>query len=110
MHVKPTKIGANILGGLIFGAGFAFAGYCPGTGAAALGQGDLLALIALSGLVAGSCVYAEASLFLKRTVEGWGNLGKLELPSVAGVSTGAFVAVFSVFLSGALFVLDRIQR
>lgn len=71
---------------------------------------ELLALITISGLVAGSYVYAEASLFLKRTVEGWGDLGKLELPVVAGVSTGAFVAVFSVFLSGALFVLDRIQR
>ena len=35
MHIQPTKIGANILGGLIFGVGFALAGYCPGTGAAA---------------------------------------------------------------------------
>ncbi len=110
MHVKPTKIGANILGGLIFGAGFAFAGYCPGTSAAALGQGELLAVITMCGLVAGSYAYAEASKFLKRTIEGWGDLGKLELPSVAGVSAGAFVAVFAVFLIGALFALDRIQR
>jgi uncharacterized protein len=38
-HLKPTRIASNVNGGLIFGAGFAFAGYCPGTGAAGLGQG-----------------------------------------------------------------------
>jgi len=37
LHIKPTKLGPNIIGGLVFGAGFALIGYCPGTGAAALG-------------------------------------------------------------------------
>ena len=40
LHVKPTRYAANIVGGLIFGVGFALLGYCPGTGAAALGQGN----------------------------------------------------------------------
>ena len=35
LHIKPTRYAANILGGLIFGIGFAILGYCPGTGAAA---------------------------------------------------------------------------
>ena len=45
LHIKPTRIGANIIGGLLFGAGFALMGYCPGTAAAALGQGSWDALL-----------------------------------------------------------------
>ncbi|MCL4181746.1 MAG: YeeE/YedE family protein, partial [Verrucomicrobia bacterium] len=53
LHLKPTRIGANVVGGLLFGAGFALLGYCPGTVAAALGQGSWDALFGMAGLVAG---------------------------------------------------------
>ena len=109
LHLKPTKIGANVIGGLIFGVGFAFAGYCPGTGAAALGQGEMPALIVMLGLVAGSYGYAELSQSLKKTVETWGDLGRLTLPSVVGMTTGAFVALFALLLSGVLLLLQTIQ-
>lgn len=109
LQVKPTKIGANVLGGLIFGVGFALAGYCPGTGAAALGQGELAALIAMFGLVAGSYGYAELSQTLKRTIETWGDLGRLTLPAAFGMNTGAFVALFALLLGGVLLVLQTIQ-
>lgn len=108
LHLKPTKLGANVLGGLIFGVGFALAGYCPGTGAAALGQGDVPAIIVMLGLVAGSYGYAELSQFMKSTVEKWGDLGRMTLPSAVGMNTGAFVALFAVLLGGVLFVLRTI--
>ena len=76
LHIKPTKLGPNVLGGLLFGVGFALIGYCPGTVAAALGQGNWDALFAMAGLVAGSWIYAEASGFLKKTVDTWGNIRK----------------------------------
>jgi hypothetical protein len=107
MHILPTKIGSNIIGGLIFGVGFALAGYCPGTGAVALGQGALPAVIFITGLVVGSYLYAEASQFLRRTVETWGDKGKITLASALGVKTGAFVAFFAVLLGGALFMLSK---
>ena len=53
LHIKPTKIGPNVFGGLLFGAGFALIGYCPGTVAAALGQGSWDAIFGMLGLVAG---------------------------------------------------------
>lgn len=107
-HIKPTKIGSNIIGGLIFGVGFAMAGYCPGTGAAALGQGDLLSIIFMLGLVSGSYLFAELSGFFKKTIETWGDKGKLTLPSLLGVKTGAFVTAFAVLLTAVLFLLSRI--
>ena len=61
LHLKPTQLGPHIIGGLIFGAGFALMGYCPGTAAAALGQGNCDALFGMVGLVLGSYFYAEIS-------------------------------------------------
>jgi uncharacterized protein len=31
LHIKPTRYGANALGGMLFGIGFGLAAYCPGT-------------------------------------------------------------------------------
>jgi uncharacterized protein len=84
LHLKPTRYAANVLGGLLFGVGFALIGYCPGTGAAALGQGNYDALGGVLGLMAGSYLYAESSAALSRSVEKWGDRGKLTLPEMVG--------------------------
>jgi len=107
LHVKPTRYAANVIGGLIFGIGFALLSYCPGTGAAALGQGNLDAIAGIIGLMAGSYLYAEASGLLGRTLLKWGDRGKLMLPELVGVSTATFVAFFSVLLVVVLVLLDR---
>ncbi len=107
LHIKPTKIAANVIGGLIFGVGFALIGYCPGTAAAALGQGNWDALFGMAGLVAGSWVFAEMSGFLKKTVDKWGAKGKILLPDLVHVSRGAFVVGFVLVVTTGLFLLQR---
>ena len=108
LHIKPTRIGANIIGGLLFGAGFALIGYCPGTAAAALGQGSWDALFGMAGLVAGSWIFAEFSASLKKRVEKWGDLGKVLLPDLLHVPRGVFVVIFAVLLTVGLFALERV--
>lgn len=107
LHLKPTRYAANVLGGLVFGVGFALIGYCPGTGAAALGQGNYDALGGVLGLMAGSYLYAEASGALSRSVEKWGDRGKLTLPEILGTSTTTFVVVFAPLLALALFAIEQ---
>jgi hypothetical protein len=107
LHIKPTRIAPNIIGGLIFGAGFALIGYCPGTVAAALGQGNYDGLFAMAGLMLGSFVYAEASKRLKGSIEKWGEKGKLMLPEALHVSRGVFIPLFAVFLVAILAGLAR---
>lgn len=108
LHVKPTRIGSNIIGGLLFGAGFALIGYCPGTAAAALGQGSWDALFAMVGLVAGSWIFAESSASLGTTVDKWGDLGKVMLPDLLRVPRGVFVVLFALLLVVGLVALERV--
>ncbi|MEX2607630.1 MAG: YeeE/YedE thiosulfate transporter family protein [Kiritimatiellia bacterium] len=110
LHLKPTRIGANAIGGLIFGAGFALLGYCPGTAAAALGQGSWDALFGMAGLVAGSWIFAEASGWSKRTIETRGDFGKVTIPDllhlpVKGVVIGMAAALITVLLLLARFTV-----
>lgn len=56
---KPWHRGA-IWGGLLFGAGWALSGACPGTALAQVGEGKLVALITVAGILAGTYVYGLA--------------------------------------------------
>jgi hypothetical protein len=58
VFVNPTFLGPQIVGGLIFGAGFAIGGYCPGTCVVAASTGKLDALAFLLGIGAGILVFA----------------------------------------------------
>ena len=53
---KPRKAG-NIVGGLIFGAGWALTGTCPGTALSQLGEGQLMALFTIGGILGGAALY-----------------------------------------------------
>ena len=109
LHIKPTKLGPNVLGGLLFGVGFALIGYCPGTVAAALGQGSWDAVFGMLGLIAGSWLYAEVSGPLKKTVDSWGDLGKLTLYDIARLPRGVTVAFTAVIITSLLFVIDTLS-
>jgi uncharacterized protein len=105
-QVKETVLGANVLGGLIFGVGFALLAYCPGTNAAAVGQGNLDAIVGVLGLIVGSYLFALASKFTGGTVSKWGRLGKVTLPDLVKLPPGVFIAIFAPLLIGVLVLLE----
>ncbi len=107
LHIKPTRYAANVLGGLLFGVGFALLGYCPGTGAAALGQGNYDAIVGIVGLMAGSYLFAEMSSLLSKTIMKWGDRGKLMLHEVVALPLFMFLLVWVPFLALVLFAVDR---
>jgi hypothetical protein len=59
MHfdVKPTYVIGVVVGGLIFGTGFAIGGYCPGTCVVGIGERRKDALFALLGGVVGAVLF-----------------------------------------------------
>jgi hypothetical protein len=102
VYLTPTSIGAQLLGGLLLGAGFIIGGYCPGTSvtAAATGSGD--GAVFLAGFASGLILYAVAF----SGVELWANaasLGELTLPQVFGVSYGALVLAL-VIMAALMFL------
>lgn len=107
LKVKPTRYAANIVGGLIFGVGFALAAYCPGTGAAALGQGNLDALMVMVGMVAGAFLFA-AMPALTEGIGRRGDRGKLTWPALLRVGERPFVAGFAVVLVLVLVGIEQL--
>jgi uncharacterized membrane protein YedE/YeeE len=100
---KPMNVGAIIVGGALFGAGWAVMGYCPGTSLGALGEGRWHAIFAIAGMVVGAGVYAELYPFFKETVLTWHDFGKIGLPETLGVSPWLVVIAFWLIVP-AVFV------
>ena len=101
LSVKPTVLGGNIVGGLIFGIGWGFLGYCPGTSLGALGEGRWDAIWGILGMLAGAAIFAELYPALKKTVLTWGDYGKITIPQVIGVNHWIIITIFVV---GGIFM------
>ena len=71
-HAADGTVGSNVIGGLIFGVGFALLGYCPGTVAGAVGTGALDALFGgMLGLLIGAGIFADLYPSLKPVLRKW---------------------------------------
>jgi hypothetical protein len=84
LHPKPALWTADIVGGLILGAGIALAGACPGTTLAQIGAGYKDAWFTLAGGLLGALTftYLEPTL---RPVLLEGGAGKLTLDKLLGI-------------------------
>ena len=101
---KSMNLGGVVFGGLLFGAGWAVMGYCPGTSVGAIAEGRWHALFAVVGMLAGAALYAEVYPVMLKTVLAWKDFGKIGLPEALGVSPWVIIPL--VWLgTGALFAL-----
>jgi len=107
LSLKPLVLGGNIIGGLIFGVGWALLGYCPGTAGAALGEGRVDALAGMAGMLVGAAAYAEAYPALKQSVLAWGDYGKVTLPDLLSMDHWL---VILLFVAGGILLLRFIER
>jgi uncharacterized membrane protein YedE/YeeE len=60
VFVNPTHLGAQALGGLIFGVGFVVGGHCPGTAMVSCATGRLNGMVFLLGVMLGALGFAAA--------------------------------------------------
>ena len=108
LHPKPGSIGMSVIGGLFFGVGFAVLGYCPGTIAGAVGQGEFDALIGgVIGILLGSGIFAALYPKVERPVLLLGDFGKVTLPEVLKVNAWVVVIPAVAILVGVLLLLER---
>lgn len=109
LKVKATHVGANLIGGSLFGAGWAVMGYCPGTSVGALGEGRWHAIWAILGMLVGAAVYAEVYPAMKTTVLTWGSLGKITVPGILGVSPWVLIPVFIIALLLLFILFEKLE-
>jgi uncharacterized membrane protein YedE/YeeE len=107
LSIKSTILGPVIIGALLFGLGWGLLGYCPGTSVGALGEGRWDAAWGIIGMIAGAALFAEAYPLLKETVYTWGDLGKITLPQVLGVSHWIVIPPFIV---GGILLLRWLEK
>jgi len=61
VSLKPTVLGADVLGGLLLGFGFVVGGYCPGTSVAASSTGRVDGWVYVGGLFGGTWLFGEVA-------------------------------------------------
>jgi uncharacterized membrane protein YedE/YeeE len=107
LSVKATSLGANIIGGIIFGIGWAILGYCPGTAAGALGEGRWDALIGIIGMLIGAAIYAEVYPAIKSTILAWGSYGKITLADILGLNHWIMIAILTIIYLGLFYLFEK---
>jgi len=110
LNVKGTAVGANLIGGILFGIGWAVAGYCPGTSVGAVGEGRWHAVWAILGMLAGAAIYAEAYPLLKTSVLTWGDFGKITLSTATGIHHWIFIPILAAAYIGLFRWFEKIHR
>jgi len=102
LQLKPSIMGGNIIGGLLFGIGWGLFGLCPGTAIGALGEGRWHALFGIFGMILGASVYAALHPWMSETVLTWGDFGKITIPDALGLNHWIVIVVM-ILLVLALF-------
>lgn len=107
LYPKSGSVGKNVIGGLIFGIGFAVLGYCPGTIAGAIGNGYLDALVGgLAGILIGAGLFAALYPRLNRGILSKGDFGDVTLPRLFKVNDWVVVIPVGVLIFLLLYWLE----
>jgi len=109
IHVPETFIVPQLVGGLVFGAGFVVCGLCPGTScvSAASGRGDGVAAVA--GIFAGVVITGMAIPRLEPFFSSSAR-GTFTLPDATGLPYGVVVLVVVLLALSGFAAAERLER
>ena len=109
LYPKAGSLGMNVIGGIIFGVGFALLGYCPGTIAGAIGNGYLDATLGgVVGIWIGAGLFAELYPHLNKGILKVGNYGDISLPELLKMNEWVVIAMLEVMIFFVLIWFERI--
>ena len=106
LHPKATFYVANLMGGLIFGAGMALAGACPGTVLAQIGAGYKDAWAVLIGGLAGTYAFGYFYPTIKADLL-TGGPGKVTYADLTGLPFWLIALIVAALLVAAIVALER---
>lgn len=109
VYLEATNWTAQIVGGLIFGAGFVVGGYCPGTSMAALATGRKDGMLFALGMLAGVWAYAEFTPGLDEWYKATSS-GVITLPEATGIAMGWWALAFVAFLAFGAWGMAKLEK
>jgi hypothetical protein len=109
IYVPETFLLPQLAGGIVFGAGFAVAGLCPGTSCVSAATGRLDGVAVMGGMFAGvlatGFLFDRISAFYSSTAR-----GPLTLPDLLGVPYGVVVSGIVLIALGSFRLSEALER
>jgi len=108
IHPKSGSLKNSVIGGLMFGVGFAILGYCPGTIAGAVGNGYIDGLTGgMIGIIIGSGIFASmySTLKKKKWIED-DHFSEVSLFQRMKGNSFKYTLPFALVLAGVMAVLE----
>lgn len=107
LQPKAALYAADVVGGLILGAGIALAGACPGTTLAQVGVGYHDAVYTLAGGLAGAVAFSYAQPWLATSLIGTGP--KLIATDLVGIPYWQGALVLAAIIIVVLWLMERLR-
>jgi uncharacterized membrane protein YedE/YeeE len=107
-NVPATYVVGNLVGGLVFGAGMALAGFCPGTCVAGAGEGKLDYIIpGLLGFLTGAIIFGLTYQQVFPQISKLANLGSVVMPDLWHLDPFLTVFAFVLITLMLFYLIDR---
>ena len=110
LEPMPVFALSIIVGGLVYGFGWAIVGYCPGTLLGAIGEGRIDAFWAFLGSWFGAVVYFWIHPYCQVHINPVWSHRSVDLPDVLGVSPWVVIAGFAVICGVLFWLLERAKK
>lgn len=109
LDLIPYNLVGSLLGGLIFGIGFALTGYCPGTSIGAWAEGKKDAGYVMIGGMAGMLVYTlyqnQITVYLLPFQK-----GEMTLADLLPIDSVALAGIYSFLIGLTLYLIDTMEE
>lgn len=109
IHVLPTYLVPQLVGGLIFGVGFVMGGYCPGTCCVASVTGKIDGWIHLIGIFAGIYIFGELFPFIGDWYSST-SMGEITLAQLFDLSHGTIILIIVLAALGGFFGAEKLEE
>jgi uncharacterized membrane protein YedE/YeeE len=109
VHILPTYIWPQIVGGLLLGVGFLVGGYCPTTSVVATASGKLDGVIFILGMVFGSLIFALVFPLIQGFYSS-GHMGAVRLPDILKINSGIIAFLVCLMAVGAFWMAEKTEE
>jgi hypothetical protein len=108
--MPTTYLTPTIVGGAIMGVGFIMGGFCPGTSLCGIATGKIDAFVFVIGIAIGVLFYGLTYEAIWEDFRLLGNIGKVKIGDLLGISPGIAVFIFIMFGLVVFWLVDKIKK